>query len=115
MWHLPLFLVEGYPPYYELGQAFGVVPALIGFSFFITVPWAILFTWLYNNTKGSLLLAFVFHAAQACFAILVDPNNLMPPYYGYTAIMAVTAIVIVLIYGAKNLSRKHERIMIQDA
>ena len=75
LWHLPLFLVEGYPPYYELGQAFGVVPALIGFSFFITVPWAILFTWLYNNTKGSLLLAFVFHAAQACFAILVDPNK----------------------------------------
>jgi hypothetical protein len=82
---------------------------------FSTVPWAILFTWIYNNTKGSLLLAFVFHAAQACFAILVDPNNLMNPYYGYTAIMTLTAIVIVFISGAENLSRKHERITIQDA
>jgi hypothetical protein len=114
LWHLPMFLVDVMPPMYELGQMYGVVPALVGFTVFITIPWSILFTWLYNNTKGSLLLAFVFHASQAWFAILVDPDNLIAPYIGYTAIMTVTAIIVVLLSGAKNLSRKHERIMIQD-
>jgi len=68
-----------------------------------------------NNTKGSLLLACVFHGSQAWFMILVDPANMMIPYLGYMAIMTVTAIVVVLISGAKNLSRTHERIMLQDA
>jgi hypothetical protein len=31
------------------------------------------------------------------------------------AIMTVTAIVVVLISGAKNLSRPHERFVLQDA
>ena len=115
LWHLPLFMVEGFPPYYNMAQKWGVVPSLLGLTLFITIPWAILFTWLYNNTKGSLLLAFVFHASQACFAILVDPNNLINPYMGYMAIMSIIAIVVVLISGPKNLSRKHERIVIRDA
>ena len=114
-WHLPLFLLEGMSPTYEFGQAYGVVPSLLGLTFFITVPWAILFTWFYNNTKGSLLLAFVFHASQAWFGLFMDPDNLLAPYLGYTAIMTVTAIVVVLISGAQNLSRKHERIQYQEA
>ena len=116
LWHLPFFLVDlGLPPYYELGQAYGVVPALLGLTFFFTVPWTILFTWIYNNTKGSLLLAFVFHSSQAWFGLFMDPDNLFGPYLGYTAIMAVTAIVVVIISGAQNLSRTNERIMLQDA
>ena len=114
LWHLPLFFLDVVPPYYQIGQMYGVIPALIGLTCFITIPWAILFTWLYNNTKGSLLLAFVFHASQAWFAILVDPDNMIVPYLGYTAVMTITAIVVVLISGPKNLSRKHTRIMIHD-
>ena len=78
------------------------------------IPWSITYTWLYNNTKGSLLLAFVFHSSQACFEIFRDPDNLIGPYLVYTAILTVTAIVVVLVHGAKNLSRKHERIAIRD-
>ena len=62
-------MLEGMSPTYEMGQAFGVVLALLGYTVFIVVPYAILFTWMYNNTKGSLLLAFVFHASQAWFAL----------------------------------------------
>jgi len=115
LWHLPLFMLEGQSPTYEFGQTYGVVPALLGFTIFFLIPWSILFTWLYNNTKGSLLLAFVFHSSQAWFVLFLDPDNLFGPYLGYTIIMAVTAIVVVLISGPKNLSRKHERIMIHDA
>lgn len=115
LWHLPLFMLEGMSPTYEFGQAIGVVPALLAYTVFIVVPYAILFAWLYNNTKGSLLLAFVFHASQAWFALFMDPGNLFGPYLGFAAILTVTAIVVVLISGAQNLSRKHDRIVIHDA
>ena len=115
LWHLPLFMVEGMPPYYNMAQKWGVVPSLLGLTLFITIPWAILFTWLYNNTKGSLLLAFVFHSSQAWFGLFMDPDNLVGPYLGYTAVMTILAIVVVLVSGAQNLSRKHERIVIHDA
>ena len=115
LWHLPLFMLEGMSPTYEFGQAIGVVPALLAYTVFIVVPYAILFAWLYNNTKGSLLLAFVFHASQAWFALFMDPDNLFGPYLGFAAILTVTAIVVVLISGAQNLSRKHDRIVIHDA
>jgi hypothetical protein len=60
-------------------------------------------------------LAFVFHSSQAWFEIFRDADNLIGPYLAYTAILTVTAIVVVFVTGAKNLSRKHERIVIQDA
>jgi hypothetical protein len=34
---------------------------------------------------------------------------------GMVAVMIVVAIIVVLVYGAKNLSRKHERIVLHDA
>ncbi|MCK4899830.1 MAG: CPBP family intramembrane metalloprotease, partial [Anaerolineales bacterium] len=114
LWHLPLFMLEGMSPTYEFGQAIGVVPALLVYTIFIVIPYAILFTWMYNNTKGSLLLVFVFHASQAWFELFRDPDNLFGPYLGFAAILSVTAIVVVLTSGAKNLSRKNERIMLQD-
>jgi membrane protease YdiL (CAAX protease family) len=116
VWHLPFFIIDlDFPPYYELGQAYGVIPSLIGYIIFFMIPWSILYTWVYNNTKGSLLLAFVFHSSQAWFGLFMDPDNLFGPYLGYTVIMAVTAIVVVRVYGVENLSRTNERIMIQDA
>jgi hypothetical protein len=99
----------------EFGQMTGVIPGLLALVFFLTGPWSILFIWMGNNTKGSLLLACVFHGSQAWFTILVDPANMMIPYLGYMAVMTVTAIVVVLICGAKNLSHTHKRIMFQDA
>ena len=115
LWHWPLFMLEGMSPTYEMGQAWGVVPALLGYTVFVVLPYSILFTWMYNNTKGSLLLAFVFHASQAWFELFRDPDNLFGPYLGFTAILTVTAIVVVLTSGAKNLSRTNERIMLHDA
>jgi membrane protease YdiL (CAAX protease family) len=114
LWHLPLFMLEGMPPYYDLGQSYGVLPALFGYTVFFNVPWAILYTWLYNNTKGSLLIAFVHHSSQAWFGLFLDPDNLIGPYLGYTVVMALTAFVVVLVGGADNLSRRNERIAIRN-
>ena len=114
LWHLPLFMLEGMSPTYEFGQAIGVIPALLAYTIFIVIPYAILFTWMYNNTKGSLLLIFVFHSSQAWFELFRDPNNLFGPYLGFAAILTVTAIIVIISSGTKNLSRKNERIILQD-
>lgn len=115
LWHLPLFMLEGQSPTYEFGQAIGVIPALLAYAVLITIPWAVLFTWMYNNTNGSLLLMFVFHASQAWFFLFTNPDNIIGPYLGYSAILMLSAVVVVIISGATNLSRKNQRIMIKDA
>ncbi len=61
LWHLPIFvLLPGYN-----GTASGFSGFLIGFGgFTITViAFAIIFTWVFNNTRGSLLLTILLHAS----------------------------------------------------
>ena len=115
LWHTPLFLIEGIPFYYELGQTYGVIPAVLGLSFLLTVPWSILLTWMYNHTKGSLLLVCVFHGAEAWKEYFVDPEMLAASEVGFAVVLTIVAIVVVFTSGAENLSRTHERIMIHDA
>ena len=53
LWHLPTFLVPGTPQY---GLPF---PAFV----LLTVEYSILMTWVYLHTKGSVLIATLFHGA----------------------------------------------------
>ncbi|HEY0736096.1 MAG TPA: CPBP family intramembrane glutamic endopeptidase [Herpetosiphonaceae bacterium] len=53
VWHLPLYLTPGHP---LANQFFGWLPLGL-------IPTTILFTWVFNHTRGSLLLALLFHAA----------------------------------------------------
>ena len=39
---------------------------------------------------------------------------MMIPYLGFMAVMTVTAIIVVLISGPKNLSRTKKRFVLQD-
>lgn len=57
MWHLPLVWVRG--SYQETSTPF---PYMLVFTVTI-LPISVLFTWIYNSTKGSLLIASLFHAA----------------------------------------------------
>ena len=53
LWHLPTFLVPGTPQY-------GLpLPAFV----LLTVEYSILMTWVYLHTKGSVLIATLFHGA----------------------------------------------------
>jgi uncharacterized protein len=53
LWHLPTFLVPGTPQY-------GLpLPAFV----LLTVEYSILMTWVFLHTKGSVLLATLFHGA----------------------------------------------------
>jgi membrane protease YdiL (CAAX protease family) len=121
LWHWMLFAVE-FPgmPYYSLSQTLGFVPAMLGFFVYL-IAWSILHSWVYNNTRGSVLMMCLMHGSEAwvgyfLFAGAFDQDfRDLSELGGMVAVMIVAAIAVVLVYGAKNLSRKHERIVIQDA
>ncbi len=68
MWHLPLWLTRGY----EAGETF------VGWALLGLVAHAILFTWVYNHTRGSLLLALLFHTADAVTGMFLSPAAASP-------------------------------------
>jgi membrane protease YdiL (CAAX protease family) len=109
LWHWPLFIydIEGLP-YFAMTKAIGFAPALLGFTATYLLAWSIQYTWIYNNTKGSLLLISVLHGSQLWIGFLMDiskPVNFFP----LTVVMAVASIIIVLAFGMKNLSRSNRR------
>ncbi|MCK5152289.1 MAG: CPBP family intramembrane metalloprotease, partial [Candidatus Thorarchaeota archaeon] len=97
-WHLPLYLIETRMPFYIYLPLVTVL--------------TILFTWLYNNTKGSLIIAVLAHF---CFNFtaswFVGYLGLLPQMVFYIAgsVMLIPYVVVVIIYfGKAKLSRKPE-------
>jgi membrane protease YdiL (CAAX protease family) len=99
-WHIPLFFLTGssqqgipFPVYLMLGLALTTY-----------------MTWLYNNTRGSLIIAVLAHF---CFNIsggfIAGTLGLLPPMILYVAagsLLLVTVIAVVIYFGPKTLSRK---------
>jgi membrane protease YdiL (CAAX protease family) len=125
IWHLPLLIYSGLQP-----SAFAIFPyggwiaqngflvVFITLNLMFLLPWSIFLTWIFNNTKGSLLLVAILHGSEICVAYWmlsfgISPSNL-DNYWGYGAVMVLTAIIIVIITGSQNLSRKHKRIVYQQ-
>ena len=74
----------------------------------------IFYTWMFNNTNGSLLLVSLLHASEIWVAYLmmsagIDPNNI-DNYWGYGAVMMLVATAIVLMTGYQHLSHNRKRI-----
>jgi len=71
----------------------------------------VLYTWIYNNTRGSVLLAYLFHASANTWSQVfsIDHAN---PMLGWilTGVLVAVATVIVTMTGPENLSRRCIRI-----
>jgi len=101
VWHLPKFFGTGSSE----GRSF--------FWFTVyTVSVAVLYTWLYNNTRGSLLLVTIFHASGNTFGIFLPAkfavasgilSNLE------TVFFVIAAIVITIFAGVERLSFTEEK------
>jgi uncharacterized protein len=94
VWHFPLWLTEGHP----LSETF------LGWSVLGLMAMAVLFTWVYNNTKGSLLLALLFHTSIATTDLFLSTAE-AHPLLGI-AISWGIAILVIAISGTHDLSRE---------
>ncbi len=107
-WHIPMFFIEG-TSQYEQGLQGGLLPAILGYSAFVIAN-SVLYTWLFNNTRGSVLLAAVFHGASNTWGGYIDVYR--GHFNGIIVFMAVSVLVTTLIaamVGAKDLSRIFKR------
>lgn len=126
VWHLPLLIYAGLHPYALTDIPYGVWIAQKGFPLAFTtmllmlmLPWSILYTWMFNNTKGSLLLVAVLHGSEIWLVYLMTSMGISPHnfdnYWGYGLVMVLVAFLIVIITGPQNLSRKHKRTVYQHS
>jgi membrane protease YdiL (CAAX protease family) len=125
IWHLPLLIYASLQPdaipdfpYGAWIDQKGFLIALLAMIVMFMLPWSIFFTWMFNNTKGSLLLVATLHGSEIWLAYFmvstgINQNNLNN-YWGYGMVMVLTALIILIITGSQNLSRKHKRIVHQQ-
>jgi uncharacterized protein len=104
LWHLPLFFVKG-EAYHNLVLQFGFLPSFLGYAVLVTAS-AVQFSWLFNQTGGSVLLAAVYHGASNAWNGYFDIFRVgMTGVYAYVALMVAGSIVIAIGLGPKSLSR----------
>lgn len=100
-WHLPKFLAPGNTS---------------SFALFMVkcIPDAIIYTWLYNNTRGSLLLVTLLHAAGNAAGVFLPVANTVSGGNQTALIIQIAleiliAVVVVVQAGAEQLSRTEEK------
>ncbi len=96
LWHLPLL--------FNRDSVMGTYP-LVPFLVEVTAL-SIIYTWIFNNTRGSLLIVTLFHAA----------SNTVGPFVGIeqTVVVTLVALLLVFIFGPAHLSRRSVRIVESD-
>jgi len=92
IWHLPLYLTEGHP----LSEVF-FVWTLLGI-----VADAVLFTWIFNNTEGSLLVVLLFHASIATTELFLASTE--ESMFIALVLKWFVVLVIILKMGTATLS-----------
>lgn len=96
LFHLPYFFNKDVAFYQNIGPI-----AFTAFTFALTI----LFAWMFNNTRGSLLLVTLAHASQNAWSGLLSDNQPAPFFYT-VGLLAVAAVIVVLVFGSARLSRK---------
>jgi membrane protease YdiL (CAAX protease family) len=110
LWHLPAFFLI--PGYNGAGSGFvGIISAFIPYVI-ATMALAIIYTWISNNTRGSLFLAILFHAsfnsAGSMFATFFPPaisESLLAQVIEEGVFVGVALLLIVATRG--QLSYQH--------
>jgi membrane protease YdiL (CAAX protease family) len=97
-WHLPLF-ISGMDHWNESVQI---------------IAWTVVFAWLYNNTRGSVLLAMLMHAMSNTIggsftSQMFSGADSVNQAWLRGALWCVVAIVVVIVAGPRHLSRKHHK------
>lgn len=106
LWHAPLFWATFGVWVLNAPIRWWSVAVYIGG----TVAARVIYTWIYNNTRGSVLIAVLLHAvSNAAVALLLFPEladdaaQLMKHWAVLPA--AIVAVVVTLVFGRERLSR----------
>jgi membrane protease YdiL (CAAX protease family) len=107
-WHLPLYLDEGATGRSQEFPLLIFVPMVLALS--------ILFTWIYNNTRGSILLTFLsyfffnFSGVFTARHLGLMPYNLLFTIAG--PLLLAYTLVVVWLAGHRELSRNKTRVQV---
>lgn len=94
LWHLPLFWMAG-----DFHREIPFFPFLLQCT-----ASAVIYSWLYVNTRGSLLIAHLFHAVSNTAAGLLpvlpgDTGGSLQPFYLTVGLLVLAAMVVVILFG----------------
>ncbi len=89
------------------GGAAGQTPGGVGLTFVRLAALSIMYAWLYNNTRGSLLIVMVAHAGYDLANTLVGTPQGADLSPIIVVIYAIAAGIVVILTGARWLSREH--------
>ena len=98
-WHLP-FVVTGEDIWID--------------AVLFSIEWSIVYTWLFNNAKGSVLIVMLFHNMNNTFSsgfvgqMFSGADSINQAWLRLT-LWGLVAIVLVVVYGSQHLSRKHSK------
>jgi membrane protease YdiL (CAAX protease family) len=102
VFHLPLFFTRT-----------GSSQADWPFASFLvsTVALTVLYTWMLNHTRGSVLLAYLFHGAANTWTRIFSIDH-ADPRVGWIvdALLVLLALIVIVYEGRENLSRTGNRI-----
>ncbi len=90
-WHLPTVFLVGNP--------MGEFPLL---WFILIVTNSFIYTWIYNNTKGSILLVALFHGSLNVWGAFIPGVSPIAD----VLLNCVVAIILITVFGKANLSRQ---------
>ena len=95
-WHLPKYLSHW---------------NLVSFAWFMVhaTAYAVILTWLYNNTKGSLLLVAISHAISNTAGVFMPMANTVSSentgaFIIFVLLEVITAVIIIVVTGAERFS-----------
>ncbi len=98
LFHLPLFFRSG------SDQAAAGLPVFVIGS----MAGAVIFTWLFNNSRGSVLLVMLFHSFMNMWiAVFPAPAaDQAIAQWSFNALLLILSLVLVAAFGAARLSRR---------
>jgi membrane protease YdiL (CAAX protease family) len=116
LFHLPFFFVPGQIFDQKVGAITMVVQ--MGLLIILAVLTRIIMTWIFNNTKGSILLAILLHSALDAsnsgsdyITHLLSPSQITGYSLGATLLFPLAAAVLLLILTKGRLSYKPDRVV----
>src|SRR5215467_9729104 len=108
LWHLPLFFIPGTDHYALSVVGTGMIGHLVPLGVFDiwTIALAITFTWVFNNTRGSLLPAMLLHASinVAPFVLLptIFPSPSLSTLFGLSWLLVWVVVALFVIVATRG-------------